>query len=124
MESEQTFNFGIKGYVKPGFEHVLKKFEALYKNGDDKRSQLVVYVGTEKVVDVHGGMSADSITNIYSNGKCVAAICLSLLHEKGLFQYEDKISKNWPEFGQNGKEDITIADLMRHEGGLMRVGEK
>ena len=32
--------------------------------------------------------------------------------------YTDKISSYWPEFGQNGKENITVADLMRHECGL------
>ena len=33
-------------------------------------------------------------------------------------KYTEKISTYWPEFGQNGKENITVADLMRHEGGL------
>ena len=32
--------------------------------------------------------------------------------------YTEKIASYWPEFGQNGKENITVADLMRHEGGL------
>ena len=26
-----------------------------------------------------------------------------------------RITEYWPEFGQNGKENTTIADLMRHE---------
>ena len=33
-------------------------------------------------------------------------------------KYTEKISSYWPEFGQNGKEDITVADLLRHEAGL------
>ena len=37
---------------------------------------------------------------------------------KGLMNYTEKISSYWPEFGQNGKENITVADLMRHECGL------
>ena len=32
--------------------------------------------------------------------------------------YTERISSYWPEFGQNGKENITVADLMRHEAGL------
>merc|ERR1711983_295641 len=43
---------------------------------------------------------------------------MGLLYDKGLFKFEDKVSKHWPEFGQNGKEDITIADVMRHSSGL------
>ena len=43
-------------------------------------------------------------------------ISLLLLH--GLMKYTEKISTYWPEFGQNGKENITVADLLRHEAGL------
>ena len=32
-----------------------------------------------------------------------------------------RISKHWPEFGQNGKEDVTVADLMRHEVGFTEI---
>ena len=43
---------------------------------------------------------------------------ISLLLLQGLMKYTEKISTYWPEFGQNGKEDITVADLLRHEAGL------
>lgn len=35
-----------------------------------------------------------------------------------MFSYDDKVSKYWPEFGKNGKENVTIADVLRHEGGV------
>ena len=35
--------------------------------------------------------------------------------------FEDKISKHWPEFAQNGKENLTVEQLMRHEAGLMTM---
>ena len=43
---------------------------------------------------------------------------MAVLHDKGLFKYEDRIVKYWPEFAQNGKEDIKICDVLRHEAGL------
>ena len=49
---------------------------------------------------------------------------LARLYQQGLFQYEDPIAMYWPEFAQNGKENITIADLMRHEAGMPKIGEK
>ena len=85
MESDKTFNQGVKGYVKPGYEHVLSNYEELFAQGHDKRSQLVVYVGSEKVIDLYGGVSRDNVTNFYSNGKTVGAIVLATLHDKGLF---------------------------------------
>ena len=33
----------------------------------------------------------------------------------GWIKYSDKICQHWPEFAQNGKENITIEDLMKHE---------
>ena len=43
---------------------------------------------------------------------------MAMLYDKGLFKYEDKISKHWPEFGQNEKENLQICDVLRHESGL------
>lgn len=43
--------------------------------------------------------------------------------DKGLLDYDEKVSKYWPEFSQNGKENITLADVMRHEAGLVEFKE-
>ena len=41
-----------------------------------------------------------------------------LLVDRGLLQYEEKMAKYWPAFGQHGKEQITVEDVLRHEAGL------
>ena len=41
-----------------------------------------------------------------------------ILVDKGLLDYDAKVAKYWPEFSKLGKENITIADVMRHESGL------
>ena len=38
--------------------------------------------------------------------------------------YEDKVSQHWPQFGQSGKEEVTIADVLRHEAGLPTLSEQ
>ena len=43
---------------------------------------------------------------------------MGMLYDKGLFKYEDEIAKHWPEFAQNGKQDVKICDVLRHESGL------
>ena len=43
---------------------------------------------------------------------------MAILYDKGLFKYEDTIAKHWPEFAQNGKENVKICDVLRHESGL------
>lgn len=125
--SVTTFEHGVQGYVKPGFEHVLDEFQQMIIDGDDKRSQLCVFVGEEMVLDLYKGVSPDAITTIFSSGKSIAAILMGVLHDKGLFQYDDPVVKHWPEFcnanSKNGKDKITIADVMRHEGGMPKLDQ-
>ena len=45
-----------------------------------------------------------------------------MLVDKGLLDYDEKISLYWPEFSKYGKANITLADVLRHEGGLSRFG--
>jgi len=74
---------------------------------------LVVYHKDKKVVDLWGksgntSYSADSISGIWSSTKPVASILIGIMVDKGLLNYEEKICKYWPEFGKNGKENITL----------------
>ena len=43
---------------------------------------------------------------------------MAMLYDQGLFQYEDKVTKYWPEFGQEGKGEVRICDVLRHQSGL------
>ena len=55
---------------------------------------------------------------VYSCGKTVAAIVVGMLVDKKLLSYNAKVKEYWPEFGSLGKEDLTLADVLRHEGGM------
>ena len=63
------------------------------------------------------------LQNIFSSGKSLESIALAMLHDTGLFEYNDRIAKHWPEFGQNGKEDIKISDVCQHRAGLANFAE-
>jgi CubicO group peptidase (beta-lactamase class C family) len=39
---------------------------------------------------------------------------MALAHSQGLFDHNERISKYWPEFAQQGKEKITIRQLLAH----------
>ena len=56
-----------------------------------------------------------------SSGKNVAAICMAMMFDQELLSYDETIAKYWPEFSQNGKGEIKVSDLMRHECGLNRL---
>ena len=35
--------------------------------------------------------------------------------DRGLLDYKEKVVKYWPEFGENGKQDITVEQLFSHQ---------
>ena len=43
-----------------------------------------------------------------------------MLVDKGLLRYDEKVSTYWPEFASNGKSEIKLEDVLRHESGLAR----
>tara|TARA_R110001592_G_scaffold363372_1_gene686041 strand:+ start:150900 stop:152204 length:1305 start_codon:yes stop_codon:yes gene_type:complete len=114
----------INGMVAPGFESVRQLYEHQMNTMAEQNTQLCVYYRGEKVVDLwasatgDSNFSADSLVNVFSSGKSLEAIAIASLVSKGLLSYDARITQYWPEFGANGKDGLTVADLMRHEAGL------
>ena len=48
---------------------------------------------------------------------------MAIAKDLGLLSYEEKVCTYWPEFAQNGKENILVADVMRHESGLDKLAQ-
>ncbi len=114
----------VHGTTSPGFEPVRQLFEQQMSTMAERQAQLCVYHRGDKVVDLWSSptdddsFSADSLANVFSSGKSLEAIAVAALVDKGLLSYDAKITEYWPEFGANGKQGLTVADLMRHEAGL------
>lgn len=86
----------------------------------------------KKVVDLWGGWrdykkrepwSEDTLILVYSTTKGISGLAMALGHSRGYFDYDAPVANYWPEFAQNGKESITIRDLMSHQAGLCRIEE-
>ncbi len=64
-------------------------------------------------------MTVDTIFDLASLTKVVATTtAIMRLAEAGKLSVEDEVVKYWPEFGANGKERITIRQLLTHYSGL------
>lgn len=64
-------------------------------------------------------MTLDTIFDLASLTKVIATTTAAMqLFEQGKFRMNDSVSKYLPEFAQNGKDDITIRQLMTHYSGL------
>jgi uncharacterized protein YbbC (DUF1343 family)/CubicO group peptidase (beta-lactamase class C family) len=64
-------------------------------------------------------MTVDTIFDLASLTKVVATTTAVMqLIEKGALRANDPVAKYIPEFAQNGKEDVTIRELLTHDSGL------
>ncbi|VDO57012.1 unnamed protein product, partial [Onchocerca flexuosa] len=88
---------------------------------------LTVYFKDQKVLDIWGGYAdvqaarkwqLNTITPTFSCLKGVMTLCVALLIERELASYDDLVIKYWPNFGKNGKNNITIQMLFSHTAGL------
>ncbi len=73
---------------------------------------------------VHGELTAepmteDTIFDMASLTKCLAtATAIMQLYEVHQFDFDDPVAKYIPEFAANGKEHVTIRELLTHYSGL------
>jgi CubicO group peptidase (beta-lactamase class C family) len=90
------------------------------------------YLHGEKVVDLWCGIrnkqtgepwERDTMVIVYSATKGLAAMTLALAHSRGWLDYEQRVCRYWPEFAQQGKEQITVRQLLSHQAGLYALDE-
>lgn len=62
--------------------------------------------------------ASDTLWLLYSNTKVVLATALWKLAEQGGFRFTDRVSAHVPEFARNGKRDITVLQVITHQGGF------
>jgi len=65
-------------------------------------------------------MTVDTVFDLASVTKPMAtATSVMLLVERGHLQVRDRVAQHIPEFGQNGKDKITVLQLLTHQSGLI-----
>lgn len=117
----------IHGTCAPAFAPVKAAFEQNFAQRDDIGASMAVSHEGEMVVDLWGGTLAresdeewreDTIINVWSSTKTMAAMCLLMLADRGEIDFADPVSRYWPEFAASGKGAVTVAHVMSHQAGL------
>jgi len=123
---------GIQGYVRKGFEAVRDAFLENFLLRKEVGAACCVYRQGEKVVDLWGGIrnkatgepwQENTMVIVRSATKGLAAMTLALAHSRGWLDYDERVCTYWPEFGQRGKERITVRQLLAHQAGLFAFDE-
>jgi len=117
----------IHGYCEDRFEPVKKVLADSIKSGNDIGASFAATINGEYVVDIWGGYSdaaktqpweRDTIVNVFSTTKVMSVLCVLMLVDRDLIDLDAPVAKYWPEFAQNGKENLPVRYLLSHTAGL------
>jgi CubicO group peptidase (beta-lactamase class C family) len=123
----------IEGHVSAGFEPVREAFAENFSRRHELGGACCVYYRGEKVVDLWGGVrnkatgepwEEDTMVLVYSATKGLAAMTLAVAHSRGWLDYDKRVCSYWPEFAQQGKERITVRQLLAHQAGLFAFDDQ
>ena len=81
-------------------------------------AQLCVIRNGRTVLDRTFGCDPDALFWIFSAGKPFVALLVHKLAERGALSLDEPVAAHWPEFGRNGKEGITVRQVLQHRAGL------
>ncbi|MDT7730568.1 MAG: hypothetical protein QOK45_821 [Mycobacterium sp.] len=121
---------GIQGAADRSFGCTVRAFSQLFPGRRFGGGALAIYLDGEPVVDVWTGYTdrrgteywtADTGAMVWSVTKGLASTVIHRLVDRGLIDYDMPVAEYWPEFGANGKADITVRDVMRHRAGLSQL---
>src|SRR5258706_5373582 len=111
----------IAGTCEPGFEGVREEFEQNFVSRREIGASVCVQVRGRTVVDLWGGVAEpqtgtawdrDTVSVIFCTTKSAAAACVHLLSARGRLDIDRTVATYWPEFGCNGKEEVTVFDVL------------
>ena len=117
----------VNGTVADGFEPVQATFEQLVAMGDlgEGGAAYAALAEGRLVVDLWAGMARpgrpwdrDTRNMWMSVAKALTALCMQMLYDRDQLDLEATVASYWPEFGQAGKEDITVRQVLTHTCGL------
>ena len=112
----------VHGSVEAGFEAVQEAFTANFERHADKGAACCVYAGGRKVVDLWGGTyTPDTLQMVMSSTKGVVAVAAHLLAQEGKLDFDAPVTRYWPEFAAEGKQEVPVRWLFSHRAGLPAV---
>lgn len=122
----------VHGHVSCGFEVVRGAFAENFAQRRELGGACCAFHHGERVADLWGGIrnkqtrdpwEQDTMVIVYSATKGLAAMTLAIAHSRGWLDYEERVCAYWPEFAQQGKEGVTVRQLLAHQAGLFAFDE-
>ena len=123
----------IFGQCDDRFASVKAAFAANFKERDEIGASVAISHQGQFVVDLWGGRLSrdteapwqeDTITNVWSSTKTMAAMCLLVLADRGEVDLHAPAATYWPEFAAAGKDKVEVRHFLSHTAGLSGMDTK
>src|ERR1035437_2411753 len=114
--------------------HLRERLESLFQENFARFGELGAAVSVwqqgKPVLDLQAGFrdarrehpwTADTIVLLWSATKGLGTACLLHLLQEQNIELEQRVAEFWPEFAQEGKETITLGQLLSHRAGLCAI---
>jgi CubicO group peptidase (beta-lactamase class C family) len=122
----------IHGTCDARFQRVRDIFTEQLDNPEEVGASVAVTIGGRTVVDLWGGHAdpertrpwqADTLVNLFSTTKGIAALCAHRLADEGKLDLDAPVARYWPEFAQADKGAIPVRWLLDHSAGMVAVAK-
>lgn len=132
----------VQGNWAPQWQPVVDAFAANFGAGDQRglgeqgagvalyhKGELVLHAWAGDRNNRLAGISnepwqSDTLVNVFSSGKGLVATCVLQLVAQGSLELDAPIAHYWPEFAWDGKEDITVRQILCHRSGLSAFNQR
>src|SRR5262245_31103183 len=117
----------IKGTFDKEFARVAETLSQSLDCGDDIGASAAVFIDGEPVVDIWGGYfdstfqrewGRDTIACCHSTTKTMTTVAALVAADRGLIDLDARVAEYWPEFAQNGKENVLVRHVLGHASGV------
>jgi CubicO group peptidase (beta-lactamase class C family) len=126
-------DYNVCGTTANGWGFVRDLFIKNFEQERDLGASMAIYHQGKLVVNLWGGWfdesrikpyDNDALQLVFSTSKGLVAVAVALCVQRGLLDYSALVTKYWPEYGQNGKENTKVADILSHRAGLPLVSSE
>ena len=112
------------------FNPIVDVFKNAFETGQEIGTSFSIYKDGKPLINLLGGWAdrqktrpvhAETLFSVFSSGKVPAALVMAWLVDQDRIGYDQRVASLWPEFAQNGKEAVTIGDMLSHQTGLTGI---
>ena len=114
-------------------QRIAPLFQENFERFGELGAAISIWQGGKSIVDLEGGFrdarreqpwTPETLVLIWSATKGLGSACLLHALQEYKIDIERRVADFWPEFGQAGKETITLAQLLSHQAGLCALDRK